>query len=489
MCAAALAWALMLAAACAPVEDGALDPGDDTTDGGVGSSGTSKGPERCASPPCADDERCKDAIDCRSGVCTDRSCRAASSSDGVKNASETDVDCGGPDDGTPRCADGKACASASDCTSLSCTDGVCLPATASDGIRNGTETDVDCGGSGPTNAPGCADDRTCATHADCASNACAISGPKAGRCVPFRSCVQELGGFTCGRDDRDFGGTTVELESCCETATVPGSTAKVNRFAITAGRMRAFIERLDGNVRGWVQDPATKPEGWNAAWNALVPSTKAEAEIMLGAYWINAPNDPNTTEEAPHSKRSCGNDSFNGHTYWVSSETDQIFSRAELDPKVLNCVGWHLVTAFCAWDGGRLAKQAELRSAFTNGNTSTYPWGYAGSPFNAPYSMTVPDDRLNHRYNYGFPGPTPASNRITWWLSPPGRFWRGWNANDIEIAGNVFEWTSDKEYNVAWNLSFENHEGVMEDGGDWRTPNERSDVPNGYYALGARCAY
>ncbi len=608
--------ALVSWAACSPGSD--VDVGAGEADGGTSTTGSSSGgssssssgstpgvdgsvpePERCASPPCANGELCKDGVDCESGLCIDRKCFPGSAADGVRNGGETDVDCGGPPDAAPRCADGKACAAGADCKSLSCGGGTCQPATStdaikngtesdvdcgggeptnaprcadgkkcgaggdceslscqggtcaapsgadgvkngtetdvdcgggaptnarrcntgescgdatdcnnvlctnnkcaaatsSDGLKNGTESDVDCGGGAPTNAPACGNDLTCTTHGDCASGACAISGPKAGKCVPFKSCVKNEGGYTCGRDDRDFGGADVALESCCDVAPIDGSAAKMNRFAITAGRMRAFIDRLGGNVRGWVQNAATKPPGWSSSWDVLVPSNVAEAEIMLGPYWNGAPNDPNITAESPHSKRSCGYDNFNGHTYWVSTnQAEQLYSQAVLDTKVLNCVGWHLVTAFCAWDGGRLATVAELRNVFTNGNTTTYPWLYPGSPYTGAYVATAQDERLNHVYNYGFPGNGPpavgvAKNRITWWLSPPGRFWRGWNKNGIEIAGNVLYWTSDKEYNFAWNYSFENHQGTMNNGGDWRTPNDRSDVPNGYYALGARCVY
>jgi hypothetical protein len=42
--------------------------------------------------------------------------------DGIKNGSETDVDCGGT---CPRCATGKSCASRSDCTSARCANGAC----------------------------------------------------------------------------------------------------------------------------------------------------------------------------------------------------------------------------------------------------------------------------------------------------------------------------------------------------------------------------
>jgi hypothetical protein len=297
--------------------------------------------------------------------------------DGVKNGTETDVDCGGgAPTNAPKCEPGKACGGDADCNNVKCdaTAKTCSAPSGTDGLKNGTESDVDCGGGAPTNARRCNLDEACKTHDDCASSACAISGPKAGKCVAFKSCVKNDGGYTCGRDDRDFGGTTVTPESCCDTAAIDGSTAKVNRFAITAGRMRAFIERLNGNVRGYVQNAATKPAGWSSAWDALVPGSVAEAEIMLGPYWVGAPNDPNTTAESPHSKRSCGYDNYNGHTYWVSTnQAEQVYSQAQLDPKVLNCVGWHLVRAFCAWDGGRLPTLRELAYANTGGAEQQHP--------------------------------------------------------------------------------------------------------------------
>lgn len=48
-------------------------------------------------------------------------------SDGVKNASETDIDCGGVE--CNRCADGKTCLVANDCISGTCTGGLCVPCT------------------------------------------------------------------------------------------------------------------------------------------------------------------------------------------------------------------------------------------------------------------------------------------------------------------------------------------------------------------------
>ena len=73
---------------------------------------------------------------------------------GVKDGAETDVDCGGPI--CPKCADTLACAVDADCASSIC-DGdrlTCTPEACADGTRNGGETDVDCGGAA---CGGCAD--------------------------------------------------------------------------------------------------------------------------------------------------------------------------------------------------------------------------------------------------------------------------------------------------------------------------------------------
>ncbi|HVJ19482.1 MAG TPA: discoidin domain-containing protein [Polyangiaceae bacterium] len=69
--------------------------------------------------------------------------------DGSKNGSETDVDCGGST--CSKCANDKLCASANDCSSGYCgANGLCAAApSCTDGIQNGSETGVDCGGSCP----------------------------------------------------------------------------------------------------------------------------------------------------------------------------------------------------------------------------------------------------------------------------------------------------------------------------------------------------
>jgi alpha-tubulin suppressor-like RCC1 family protein len=110
---------------------------------------------------------CIDGAGCPSGVCDKGACAAASCNDKLKNGDETDVDCGGS---CPGCANGLACVLDVDCASLRCGPfGVCLAPSCIDGKKDGTETDVDCGGDacGP-----CASGKACLAHADCASEAC-----------------------------------------------------------------------------------------------------------------------------------------------------------------------------------------------------------------------------------------------------------------------------------------------------------------------------
>lgn len=66
---------------------------------------------------------CDTGSQCASGVCSNNFCAAPTCNDQVKNGNETDVDCGG---GTcPPCASGQMCIQNTDCQSNSCVSGVC----------------------------------------------------------------------------------------------------------------------------------------------------------------------------------------------------------------------------------------------------------------------------------------------------------------------------------------------------------------------------
>ncbi|TNF34625.1 MAG: hypothetical protein EP329_07025, partial [Deltaproteobacteria bacterium] len=125
---------------------------------------------------CEVDEGCLVASDCVTGLCgEDGLCDPAPTcEDGVMNGDETDVDCGGAT--CDACEVGEGCLEASDCVTEVCgEDGLCeeAPPTCDDGVMNGDETDVDCGGD--TCDP-CEVGEGCLVASDCVSEICNEDG-------------------------------------------------------------------------------------------------------------------------------------------------------------------------------------------------------------------------------------------------------------------------------------------------------------------------
>ena len=89
--------------------------------------------------------------------------------DGMVNGGETDVDCGGAT-ACPRCANGFNCLAGSDCLSSVCSMSRCQTPSCTDMIRNGGESDVDCGGM--TMCARCATGKMCTVNGDCLSSIC-----------------------------------------------------------------------------------------------------------------------------------------------------------------------------------------------------------------------------------------------------------------------------------------------------------------------------
>jgi hypothetical protein len=86
--------------------------------------------------------------------------------DGIRNGSESDVDCGGS---CAACDNGEDCDHDGDCSSGSCSAGACADPSCTDGKRNGNETGVDCGGG---SCAGCGEGSECSEPTDCASGPC-----------------------------------------------------------------------------------------------------------------------------------------------------------------------------------------------------------------------------------------------------------------------------------------------------------------------------
>jgi hypothetical protein len=122
---------------------------------------------------------CKSNADCSTGVCNSGACVAPSCSDGVRNRSESDIDCGG-NDGCVACQVGRLCSGVADCDGGDCSGGRCQAPSCSDGLENQDESDVDCGG---TSCDRCTTKQHCRSSADCDHAQCSQGRCQAAACA------------------------------------------------------------------------------------------------------------------------------------------------------------------------------------------------------------------------------------------------------------------------------------------------------------------
>ncbi len=458
--------------------DGACVPAT-ATDGRKNGDETDVDCGGALAPRCADGKACAANTDCTSKVCKGGVCQAPTATDGVQNGDESDVDCGGLKG--PGCKTGGACKAAIDCESKVCgADKKCVEATNTDGVQNGTETDIDCGGGAPTNAPVCPAGKACKLNEDCFWGHCTANvceghrpGTKDGdqtdidcggtaspacdwekgckvdkdcttkacgpdkKCLTGPSCAAVHGGTTCGTGE--FGDGFKVHETCCRSLKVtgfadaqhPGKTVYLDKYEITAGRMRVFLESLGANpnVKAWMA--ANRPSRWNTGWedslptgnlskytytvtnptgNLLYPGQDKFAgsgglgtwSVVSGTYTIDnglfrslaGPHffpEFNPDYAASHDL-NCTNtaNSYGYGTYWQPAATisaanadgsiGKYYSKNDLDEKALNCVPFNLLAAFCAWDGGQLMTQEVFDFVAGGPWPNLTPSNIAGTP-------------------------------------------------------------------------------------------------------------
>lgn len=278
--------------------------------------------------------------------------------------------------------------------------------TCTDGIKNGQETDIDCGG---TTCPACPTGDKCVLQTDCAVGGCDYTG----HCITSKSCTQHHGGDTCGAgEDTDLGANPTPAtgeESCCVSIQIPGTSYMVDKYLITSGRMRAMVNDLGGNLRAFTQGIPASNTNWNPAWNAYIPSTVDEVDAQLGPYPAPLTPDPyNPDDEAFDNvdqlpaglglgqwRDGCTMGApgmpDGARTWWTNKVMNGDLAPVQypqdfLDDKMLNCVDSYLLTAFCIWDGGHLATLDELANAW---GTGQFPW--SGVSPNVNINLNGPD--------------------------------------------------------------------------------------------------
>lgn len=213
--------------------------------------------------------------------------------DGIKNGRETDVDCGGID--CEACVNGEQCRRNKDCKSGYChEDGICRnkPARCDDGIKNGRESDVDCGGE---DCDPCAVGKTCNLGRDCVSTFCKDGICSQGDCQSDKDCQNESYGpcqqgycdktvYKCRPRAKDegqscsSGKTCVEKESC-QSGKCVGSPKDCSHLATACDRAfcnkengkceadslvlwKENFDKIDSESNGWTATKSLSPTSW-----------------------------------------------------------------------------------------------------------------------------------------------------------------------------------------------------------------------------------
>ena len=188
------------------------------------------------------------------------------------------------------------------------------------------------------------------------------------------------------------------------------SSYSLDKYEVTVGRMRAFVEAYDtwrasGHPKpGEGVHPLIAGSGWASDWS--IPASADALRTTLKCSWATQ-----TWTDAPDKREN----------------------------QPVDCVSWPVAFAFCLWDTGRLPTEAEWEYAAAGGDYNRlFPWGSSGKesskcPSNAVCQCTANQDQCVAD-DYLAVGSKTEGN---------GRY------GQADLAGNVSEWVLDG-YSSDW---------------------------------------
>lgn len=540
---------------CADTGDGLKCQPPSSTDGVKNGTETDVDCGGFGNPLCANGLNCASHSDCLQDICVGGKCQAPTPANGIQDGTETDVDCGGPT--ATRCTDNLKCGGDSDCQSDVCKDvglGLrCQPPSPTDMKKNGTETDVDCGGNA---APACNTGQNCLAGTDCTSKGCDYNK----KCAAGRSCTAHYGGDTCGTGG-EGGVGAANWETCCARApvtTAQTGTVYLDRYKTTAGRMRVFMESINYNVRSFVQSARTDGKiptnptdtahsVLEPVWDMYLPTSFAgdfadPAEIsdcfqgdvqggackpgtaFTGIYSAARFHIGGTIFRAnSQSSTGCYVSAGGTHAYRFS-DADQAGlgdipseqPQTVYDARAMQCIPYLVAQAFCIWDGGRLETMQEWLAAWGPG---ALPWGAAPTPkaqvsntYNGCRYPTATDaslrganpggcapalipaagqsiEQVNYKYSYEYPNLIDKDYIV--FLPYPGRTIGRGPGTHADVIGGLFEITSNVVYKADPHIATHqwSGNGSFEVHDYTKGVGSTTMILDKYGKLGLRCVY
>jgi hypothetical protein len=235
-------------------------------------------------------------------------------------------------------------------------------------------------------------------------------------------------------------------ESCCRSLVIPEAYlpagdpvgTRLDTYEVTAGRMRQFIETVNAIEQAAGNQPYDLYDYMNDQVNENTPVGQLFAAQFAGsgvplstiialfpsAYYGAPPGNDDivavmggTTMDPDYpsvsqgcytyadsasiqSGQSDGSGANGAATYFWPALTnystgvpgeDQVggapraFTQDYYDIKPINCTPFYVYAAFCAWDGGHVATEAELQAVY---GAQQYPWNGPGQSAMLPASYT-----------------------------------------------------------------------------------------------------
>ncbi|WP_437618753.1 formylglycine-generating enzyme family protein [Sorangium sp. So ce1151] len=236
------------------------------------------------------------------------------------------------------------------CESQTCINGLCEGECALGDARCSDRTPQTC------------DERGLWTDRTACEGSCEVGSCPGPSCEGLPSNCGPAGNESCCLSPVVLGGTYQRSNMLEHPATV--SDFRLDRFEITVGRFRKFVEAYPASkpVEGAGAHPGIPESGWHPDWDWYLPADRAALETAL---------------------------SGSGNSMWRIAPGEDEHAN---ENKPMNSITWFEAFAFCAWDGGRLPTEAEWNYAAAGGSEQReYPWSVPPSSIQIDTSYAVHD--------------------------------------------------------------------------------------------------